>query len=65
MKGKCGLINTEGKEITPIKYDLIFKMNIRGKSIYFGGFENGLLEIYYKGKPGYIDTNGTEYWEDE
>ncbi|MFA5404029.1 MAG: WG repeat-containing protein, partial [Ignavibacteria bacterium] len=56
--GKYGFINTKGKEVIPPKYN------------YVSNFHHGLAKVkYYKSEYhseyGYIDINGTEYWEDE
>lgn len=53
-KGKWGLIDLDGRQLTACKYDES------------GWFDEkvGLCEVFYQGKPGYIDAKGTEYFED-
>ncbi|MCK4667342.1 WG repeat-containing protein [Candidatus Dependentiae bacterium] len=53
INNKWGLINTEGKEFIPAKYDEILEV-----------LDFKLILIKFKDKLGYIDTWGTEYWED-
>ena len=48
LNGKCGFINTTGKEITPLKYDRV------------DVFNEGLARVRLNGKYGYIDTVGKE-----
>ncbi len=47
-----GFLDENGKVVISIKYESV------------SNFKNGLAEVKYKGKKGYIDKNGTEYWED-
>lgn len=51
INAKCGFINKFGKEVIPLKYDLVYNLN------------SGLARVDIYGKIGYIDKNGTEYWE--
>jgi len=53
---KVGFLDKEGKEVIPAKYDYLAETNIR--------FENGLAYVALKGRGGYIDLQGNEYWED-
>jgi hypothetical protein len=46
------LIDKKGKGITPIKYDKI------------GEVKNGLISVQIGGRWGFIDINGSEYFED-
>ena len=50
LNGKYGFIDNLGNEIIPCKYDSI------------GGFIEGFSWVNYGN--GYINRNGTEYWED-
>ena len=46
-----GFINKTGKVVISIKYEEVHYFN------------NGLSDVKYQGKYGYIDKNGVEYWE--
>ena len=52
LNNKYGFIDKEGKDVIPLKYDLISS-----------SFSEGLVSVMLKGKWGFIDKNGTEYWE--
>ncbi len=52
---KYGLINLEGREVIPPKYDRPF---------YFLDGQPGLTLVYLNGRSGYINKNGVEYFED-
>ncbi|MCX7985750.1 MAG: WG repeat-containing protein [Bacteroidales bacterium] len=45
-------MDKSGKEVIPLKYDDA------------GYFSEGLARVKLNDKWGYIDKNGTEYWED-
>ncbi len=49
---RIGFIDKNGKVVILIKYQSAMDFN------------NGLAHVKYQGKWGYIDKNGTEYWED-
>lgn len=50
--GKCGYIDTKGTTVVPALYE------------YAEEFSEGLARVELNGKFGYIDANGTQYWED-
>lgn len=60
LNDKWGFIDVKGNEVIPLKYDYIWD------------FREGLAEVEInvddeteeRGAQGYIDKNGTEYWED-
>lgn len=47
-----GFINPLGEVVIPFKYD------------WTSGFENGYARVRLKGKEGYINQNGVQFWED-
>ena len=49
--GKWGFVNTQGKEVIPLKYDNA------------GFFSEGLAIVKLNGKIGYVDKEGNEYWD--
>lgn len=51
--GKWGLIKYDGKELVACKYDYIDRYVNRG-----------MYNVVYKGRGGWIDKTGTEYFED-
>jgi hypothetical protein len=51
--GKWGLIKYDGKELVACKYDYIDRSDDRG-----------MYNVVYKGRGGWIDKKGTEYFED-
>jgi hypothetical protein len=53
--GKYGLINLEGREVIPPRYDSPF---------YFNDAKAGLTLVSVNGKSGYVDKNGVEYFEE-
>ena len=63
INGKFGSINTKGKMVIPAIYD--------SAKYYANIFQNGLASVYYNPPMstiqatfcGYIDKNGTQYWE--
>ena len=62
LNDKWGCINKENEVIIPFKYNDIsnFKNGLAAAIIHG---KNGLFGKVYHGR-GYIDKNGTEYWED-
>ncbi|MGI8583069.1 MAG: WG repeat-containing protein [Chitinophagaceae bacterium] len=50
--GKYGYIDKSEKIIIPLKYEAA------------DDFSNGLARVRFKGKYGYINKQGVEYWED-
>lgn len=68
---KWGFINSKGELIIDCKYDWIFEKKIKSnpfityahtdKDFLVEGF---LIKVSLNGKEGFIDTTGTEYWED-
>jgi hypothetical protein len=50
FEGKCGLINYDGKEVVPMKYESM-------------SFESGLYMVSLNEKNYYIDCTGREYLE--
>jgi len=60
---KYGIIDKTGREITPIKYEN--KINILERFVeLMPHLKHGLIKVYYNKKDGFIDINGTEYWEE-
>jgi len=49
---KWGFVDIDGKEVTPFKYDKVSYMHY------------GYAKVESDGKYGFIDKNGTEYWEE-
>ncbi len=68
---KWGFINANGELIIDCKYDCIIEKKIKSnpfisharKDIDFL-VEGFLIKVSLNGREGFIDTNGTEYWED-
>jgi hypothetical protein len=56
LNGKYGIIDKNGKEVIPVIYD----------RVYIGDFSNDGLALVMTDKEqiGYIDKEGTQYWED-
>ena len=50
-EAKYGLVDTTGKEVVPVKYDVVHH------------FYGGLAQVYLKGKYGFVDKEGNEYWD--
>ena len=48
LDGKCGLVNTEGKEVVPVKYDVV------------SDFGEGFAIVERDNKYGYVNTKGEE-----
>ena len=46
-----GFVDQQGEVVIPLKYDEA------------GEFHKGLVKVELKGKWGYIDKNGNEYWD--
>ena len=51
LDGKCGLVNTEGKEVVPVKYDVV------------SDFGEGFAIVERDNKYGYVNTKGEEVIE--
>ena len=49
---KWGFIDKKGKQVIPFKYN------------YVQPFYNGKTKVELDGRNGYIDKNGSEYWND-
>ena len=58
LGGKRGYIDYNGNEIIPCVYDTI---NIIGE---VGSFSKGIVRLFKKGKVGYANDKGVQYWED-
>lgn len=54
LNGLLGFINSTGQIIIECKYENLINRK----------FKNGIVSIFQNGKYGYINQNGTEYWED-
>ncbi len=53
---KYGVINVNGKEITPVKYDKV-------QGVFNGDFvKNNSIEVKLEGKNGYVNTSGKEFF---
>lgn len=59
LNKKCGVINKKGEILIPIKYDLINKNEYDD----YTTTKFNLYNVTVDGKDGYVDINGTEYFE--
>ena len=64
LNGKMGFINKEGKEVIPFKYNEVIYFNGEFALVQYTEEFNLVIINKTIERSGYIDNNGTEYWQD-